>query len=181
MMRKEIVLSGTGGQGVILAGLILAEAAVSDGINATHNQSYGPEARGGASRAEVILSTEDIHFAEIDRPDILVALSQEACTKYGKTVRTEGLLIIDPYWVKKVDVPGVKIVEIPVTETALKLFNKDVAGNIIALCALNGYLGLVSEEAQRDAILLRVPASSREMNLKAMEAGFNLGKAVRET
>lgn len=179
-MRKEIVLSGTGGQGVILAGLILAEAAVSDGINATHNQSYGPEARGGASRAEVILSTEDIHFAEIDRPDILVALSQEAFAKYGKTVREGGLLVIDPYWVKKVDVAGAKIVEIPVTETALKLFNKDIAGNIIALSALNGMLGLVSEEAQREAVLLRVPPNSRDMNLSAMEAGFVLGRAVRD-
>lgn len=179
-MRKEIVLSGTGGQGVILAGLILAESAVADGINATHNQSYGPEARGGASRAEVILSTEEIHFAEIDQPDILVALSQEACTKYGKTVRPGGLLIIDPYWVKKADAPGVKIVEISVTETAMKLFGKDVAGNIIALSALNGLLGLVSKDAQRDAVMLRVPQSSREMNLKAMEAGFILGEAVRD-
>lgn len=179
MMRKEIVLSGTGGQGVILAGLILAEAAVAEGLNATHNQSYGPEARGGASRAEVILSTEDIHFAEIDQPDIMVALSQEACTKYAKTVRPGGLLIIDPYWVKKVDVTGVKVVEIPVTETAMKLFGKDVAGNIIALSALNGMLELVSEEAQREAVLLRVPPSSREMNLAAMEAGYNLGKAVK--
>ncbi len=179
-MRKEIVMSGTGGQGVILAGLILAEAAVADGLNATHNQSYGPEARGGASRSEVILSTEDIDYAEIDNPDILVALSQEACSKYAKTVRPGGVLVIDPYWVNTVDAPAINVVKIPVTETAFSNFQKDVAANIIALAALVAMLGLVSEDAAREAVLLRVPPSTREMNSKALEAGFALGKAVKQ-
>ena len=84
MARTEILLSGSGGQGLILAGIILAEAAVvHDGVNAIHNQSYGPEARGGACKSEVIISDEEIHFPEVGSPDILLAMTQLAADKYA--------------------------------------------------------------------------------------------------
>src|SRR6056297_1427968 len=96
MDRFEIRLSGAGGQGMILAGIIIAEAALhEEGLNVTQTQSYGPESRGGASRAEVVLSKEVIDFPKVINPDILVALTQKAYDKYSKDVKEDGIVIID--------------------------------------------------------------------------------------
>jgi len=96
MDRFEIRLSGAGGQGMILAGIIIAEAALyEEGLNVTQTQSYGPESRGGASRAEVVLSNEIIDFPKVIKPDILVSLTQEAYDKYNEDVKNEGIIIVD--------------------------------------------------------------------------------------
>jgi len=102
--RYEIRLSGAGGQGLILAGKILAEAAaIYENKNATQSQSYGPEARGGASRSEVIISDGDIDFPKASALDLLLCLTQEACDKYVGDLKTDGLLIVDSRFVK--DIP----------------------------------------------------------------------------
>ncbi|RLC89501.1 MAG: 2-oxoacid:ferredoxin oxidoreductase subunit gamma, partial [Chloroflexi bacterium] len=93
--RYEVRLAGTGGQGAILAGILLAEAAVRDGKNVVQTQSYGPEARGGASRAEVVISDGEIHYPKVLQADITLCMSQEACDRYGKRMRRGGLLILD--------------------------------------------------------------------------------------
>ena len=93
--RIEIRLSGSGGQGLILAGIILAEAAIIDGKNAVQTQSYGPEARGGASRSEVIISNGSIDYPKVSKSDILLALTEEAVIKYKGSLKEDGLLILD--------------------------------------------------------------------------------------
>src|SRR5665647_501001 len=98
---KQIVLTGTGGQGLILAGIILAEAAVLDGKQAIQTQSYGPEARGGASRAEVIISDEPIDYPKVQKADTLLAMSQEAFNKYGGSIGAEGILVVDTTFVRE--------------------------------------------------------------------------------
>src|SRR6056297_2335599 len=96
MYRYEIRLSGAGGQGMITAGIILAEAALhEENINVTQTQSYGPESRGGASRAEVVLSPENIDYPKVIQPDILVALTQEAFERYNSDVKGKGMIIVD--------------------------------------------------------------------------------------
>ncbi len=94
-MRTEMRLTGSGGQGLILAGIIFAEAALLDGNNSLQSQSYGPEARGGASKAEVIISKEEIDFPKVEMPDVLLSLTQVACDKYSGEIADDGILIVD--------------------------------------------------------------------------------------
>ena len=116
--RIEIRLVGEGGQGVILAGIILAEAAaIYDGLQVVQSQSYGPEARGGASKSEVIISDQEIDFPEVIHADLVIALSQEACDKYGQSLKDDGLLIVDTTQVTRVQ--AINAVKVPITRIAL--------------------------------------------------------------
>ncbi|MCL4440754.1 MAG: 2-oxoacid:acceptor oxidoreductase family protein [Firmicutes bacterium] len=175
MERHEIVLSGYGGQGVVLGGIILAEAAaVYDGLHATHNQSYGPEARGGASKSEVIISKGVIHYPEIEHPDILVALNQEAADKYGPDLKENGIFIVDsgcnPAKTKK----KVKFFILPMVGTAIKIAGSEMVTNIVALGALAAVTKVVSRGALEKAILSYVPKGTEELNLRAMNSGFEI-------
>ena len=125
-MRQEFRLSGTGGQGLILAGIILAEAALLDGKLAIQSQSYGPEARGGASKSEVIISDEAIHFPKVTKPGVLLAMShvllamsQDACDKYSHDLDKDSVLITDSLFVSKVPDFGGKVYELPITHSGL--------------------------------------------------------------
>ena len=100
-MKQELRLSGTGGQGLILAGIILAEAALLDGKLAIQSQSYGPEARGGSSKSEVLISEEAIHFPKVTEPNLLLAMSQEAANKYSTDLSPESILVTDSLFVSK--------------------------------------------------------------------------------
>ncbi len=177
-MRKEIVLSGYGGQGLVLAGIILAEAAVIyEGKNATHNQSYGPEARGGASRSEIIISDEEINYPEIERPDILLAMTQDALDKYGESVKEGGLIIIDTLYIKEVKPRSdVEIYELPITEISIRETGKPLSANIVALGVLVSLTGIVKRESLEAAMLNRVPPATRDLNLKALRAAFDIFK-----
>ncbi|MBC7330853.1 MAG: 2-oxoacid:acceptor oxidoreductase family protein [Synergistetes bacterium] len=174
-MRKEILLSGYGGQGLVLAGIILAEAAVLyEGMNATHNQSYGPEARGGASRSEVIISDEEINYPEIDNPDILLAMTQDAMDKYGGKVKEDGVIIVDTLYVKDLS-PGrgvKKIYEFPITQISIEETGKSLSANIVALGLIVEATGVVKRESLEKAVLKRVPPNTRETNLRALKAAF---------
>jgi len=118
--RYEVRLSGSGGQGLILVGKVLAEAAaIYDGLNATQSQSYGPEARGGASRSEVIISDGDIDYPKAENIDILLALTQEACDKYIIDLKEGGVLLIDSQMVTKIPEGNFKIVSIPIIQSAV--------------------------------------------------------------
>ncbi|MGI6686024.1 MAG: 2-oxoacid:acceptor oxidoreductase family protein [Bacillota bacterium] len=175
--RWEIRLSGTGGQGLILAGIILAEAGIIDGFNAVQSQSYGPEARGGASKAEVIISDEEINYPKIGHAEILLAMSQKAYDKYSPQVKEGATVIIDSTLVKNVEeVENQKIYRIPITEMAKKETGREMTANIVALGVIAGITKVVSEEALKEAVLDRIPAGTEEMNIKALSAGLKAGK-----
>lgn len=174
-MRKEIRIGGFGGQGIVLAGVILGKAAsVYSDYYAVQTQSYGPEARGGASRSEVVVSDEPIGFPGAMEPDVLVAMSQPAFDKYVKDVKKDALVVVDPSLV--IDTGEVKTVKIEFTALAEDLGRKIVA-NIIMLGSLVKLTGVVSEEALQKAVFDSVPPRTIELNRKALQAGF---KAAEE-
>ncbi|MTI71496.1 MAG: 2-oxoacid:ferredoxin oxidoreductase subunit gamma [Firmicutes bacterium] len=171
--NKEIRLTGSGGQGLILGGIILAEAALLDDLNAVQTQSYGPEARGGASKAEVIISNDDINYPKVRQCDLLLTLTNVACDKYISTLKEGGTLIID----SNVDLPDRKdidIVQLPIMDTATKDIGTSLVANIVALGALNAKAKVVSKESLKEAILSRVPRGTEEVNSKAYEKGIFL-------
>jgi 2-oxoglutarate ferredoxin oxidoreductase subunit gamma len=175
--RTEIRLAGEGGQGMILAGIILAEAAaIYDGKQATQTQSYGPEARGGASRSEVVISDGEIDHPEVLSPDIVVALSQEAYRKFAKSVKTGGLLIVDEDRVQTSD--DFNGVRIPVVRIAHETTGRAITANTVALGVLVGLANVVSRDAIEKAVTARAPKGTEEMNRKALQAGFVAAERV---
>lgn len=179
MDRYEIRLSGSGGQGLILAGKIIAEAAaIYDGRNAVQTQSYGPEARGGASKAEVVISDGEIDYPKAIELDLLLSLTQESCDKYSADLKKEGILIVDSGMVKELPKGEYRVYSAPVTEIAVERVGKAVVTNIVALGILTRISGVVSKESMRKAILARVPKGTEELNMKAFEEGFDEGEKL---
>ena len=175
-MKKELRLSGTGGQGLILAGIILAEAALLDGKLAIQSQSYGPEARGGASKSEVIISDKAIHFPKVTNPGLPLAMIQEAAQKYSHDLTSAGILVTDSLFVKTLPAHTGKVYELPITHTAKEVLGKALFANIIALGAIVQLTGIVSEESIIKAVLNRVPKGTEEINKKAIKLGMELVK-----
>jgi 2-oxoglutarate ferredoxin oxidoreductase subunit gamma len=176
--RFEIRLSGAGGQGLILIGKILAEAAaIYDSKNATQSQSYGPEARGGASRSEVIISEEDIDYPKATHIDVLLAMTQEAVDKYAVDMKKNGIIIVDSGFVKNVPEGEFKVYSFPITQFAEEQIGKKIVANIIALGAIERLSRIVSEEALINAIRARVPKGTEELNIKAFKFGQELIKS----
>lgn len=176
----ELRLSGSGGQGLILAGIILAEAAINEGKNVVQTQSYGPEARGGASKAEVIISSEEIDYPKVSRPDVLLAMTQEACDKYRRDLRPDSLLLVDSTHVDDVPAASTRVVSLPITRVAREELGKEMAANIVALGALAQLTGVVSREALISAVLARVPKGTESLNQRAFEAGWSLAQKAQQ-
>jgi len=175
--RTEIRLAGKGGQGMILAGIILAEAAaIYDGKQVTQTQSYGPEARGGASKSEVVIADGEIDHPEVMSADVLVALSQEAFNKYAPGFKPGGLLIVDSDQVFNAPESAVKI---PISWLAVEKTGKEITANTVALGVLVGLTGVVSLQALEKAVAARAPRGTEEMNRKALEAGFATAGEVK--
>jgi 2-oxoglutarate ferredoxin oxidoreductase subunit gamma len=169
--RMEIRLAGEGGQGMILAGIILAEAAaIYDNKNATQTQSYGPEARGGASKAEVVISQGEIDHPEVIIADVLVAMSQEACDKYAGNLKKDGILIVDQERVGRV--PSSRAIKVPITRLAEESSGKSITANVVALGVLVGLTNVVSRQAIIQAVAARAPKGTEEMNRAALTAGL---------
>lgn len=175
--RCEIRLSGSGGQGIILAGIILAEAAVLDGRNVVQTQSYGPEARGGASKAEIIISTGEIDYPKVVVPDVLLAMTQEAYNRYGDCLRKGYPLIIDSTLVQEIGTVTGPVYAIPITGLAREKLAKEMSANIVALGALVGLTHVVTWENLLKATLSRVPKETAALNQKALELGREAAKA----
>jgi 2-oxoglutarate ferredoxin oxidoreductase subunit gamma len=176
--RTEIRLAGEGGQGMILAGIILAEAAaIYDGKLAVQTQSYGPEARGGASKSEVVIADGEIDHPEVLDADVVVTLSQEAYDKYAGSVKPGGLVIVDEDEVKSILAPGV--IKIPISWLALHATGKPITANTVALGVLVGLTGVVSRGAIEKAVTARAPRGTEEMNRQALEAGFAAAEQVQ--
>jgi 2-oxoglutarate ferredoxin oxidoreductase subunit gamma len=174
--RYEIRLAGTGGQGAILAGILLAEAAVRDGKNVVQTQSYGPEARGGASRAEVMISEGEIHYPKVTNADITLCMGQEACDRYGSQMRKDGLLILDSDHVARA--PTTRAVHAPLTSMAREVAGRAIVANVVGLGVLVGLTGIVSREALEAAVRGRAPRGTEELNLKALAAGFDAARRI---
>jgi 2-oxoglutarate ferredoxin oxidoreductase subunit gamma len=177
--RTEVRLAGEGGQGMILAGIILAEAAtIYGGQNAVQSQSYGPEARGGASKSEVVISSGEIDHPEVLQPDVVVALSQEAFRKFASSVKPDGLLIVDADKVDSTSAP--QAIRLPITKMAFDTTGKIITANTVALGVLVGLTGVVTRQALEKAIIARAPRGTEEMNHKALEAGFTAAEKVKK-
>jgi len=175
--RYEIRLSGEGGQGLVLAGKIFAEAAIIyDDKNATQSQSYGPEARGGASRSEVIISDEDIDYPKAVHLDLLLALTDEACKKYSKDLKENAILLIDSKAVTHIPKGNFRVFKVPIFELAREKIGKVIVANIIALGIITELSKVVSINAVEAAILSRVPKGTEKLNLEAFRLGLEVGK-----
>jgi 2-oxoglutarate ferredoxin oxidoreductase subunit gamma len=169
----QIRLSGSGGQGLITAGVILAEAALLDGKNVVQTQSYGPEARLGASKSEVIISKEKIAYPQVMNPDILLCLSQDSFDKYFSQTDAEAVIIVDSDYVECGSATDKRIYALPITKRAIALGSKVVA-NVVALGVMNALADLVASTSLRKAVVKRVPQRFRALNEKALEAGEEL-------
>jgi len=178
-MRYEIRLAGGGGQGVILAGLILAEAGVFEKHHVVHTQNYGPEARGGTSISEVIFSDAEIDYPKTLCLDILVALGQKACDKNLPDVKPEGLVIVDSDLVKKV--LWRKVVRVPISRRAQKKFNDPKVANMLALGTLVPFCPWVSARCLSKAIKMRTPAGITQLNLAAFQEGLKLARRLKKS
>ena len=177
--RYEVRLSGEGGQGLVLAGKILAEAAaIYDDRNATQSQSYGPEARGGASKSEVIISDGEIDYPKAENLDLLLALTQEALDKYHRELREGGWMVVDSDAVSRMPEGNWRVVKVPLTRLAREKLGKAVVANIIALGVIVRLSKAVSEQGAEQAILARVPRGTEELNRQAYRLGLTVAEGL---
>lgn len=180
-MLKEIRIAGFGGQGVILSANILGRAAaLFEGGYATMTQNYGPEARGGAASAALILSDEPILYPYLTHPDVLVVMSQEAYTRFGPELRENGILIVEEDLVRLDGLSGTpRVYSIPATRIAEELGKKMVL-NVVMVGFLVAVAEVVSREAARQAVAAAVPARFRDLNLAAFDRGYDYGRQLLE-
>jgi len=178
--RYDIRLSGSGGQGLILMGIILAEAVgIYDGKYVAQTQSYGPEARGGSSKAEVVVSDAEIDYPKAMKLDLLVCLTQKSCDEYYMDLKPEGILVVDSTLVTQVPTP--RAFRIPFTRIAREKLGKEMAANIVALGAISKLTTVVSPKALEQALLARVPRGTEKLNRDALKAGMSAAKkALRD-
>ena len=174
MERMEIRLAGKGGQGVILASIILAEAAVNAGKYACQTQSYGPEARGGACKAETIISDKKISYPEITSPDFVMALTQKAADKYVTGLKEGAVVLLDSRITLPKEADKYRIIQLPILDTAEKEIGRAQTANIIAVGAINSIFHICTNEQLFEAARKRIPAGTEELNLKALLAGEKL-------
>lgn len=173
--RAEIRLSGTGGQGIILGGILLAESAVLDGKEVVQTQSYGPEARGGASKAEVIISDKKILYPKVVIPEFLLIMSAEAARLYANNVSKDGLIVVDETTVHDLPAVEARVLWVPLTELAKEKLGNEMTANVLAIGTLAAAGDLVSKDALEKAIRMRLPKVAA-LNLEALRLGWELGK-----
>jgi 2-oxoglutarate ferredoxin oxidoreductase subunit gamma len=177
MERVRMVFSGSGGQGVITAAIILAETAVLyEGLEATQSQSYGPEARGGATRTDIIIAETQIRFPKVIQPNILVCLTQEAYNKFYSIIRPGGLLITDARYVKTERKVDARQLELPMYDTVMEKIGKPIVFNICMLGTLIGLTDMVKPDSLMKVLENRIPSHFLEMNREAVNLGITLGK-----
>jgi 2-oxoglutarate ferredoxin oxidoreductase subunit gamma len=175
--RMEIRFCGSGGQGIIMAAIVLAEAAgVYDGKYVCQTQSYGPEARGGTCKADVVISSREIDYPKASRPSLLLAMNQASCNTYFLDLEPAGLLIVDNTLVK--NVPTGRVAAIPFTKIARQKIGKELASNMVALGAFGHLCNAVSMESLESALADRVPEGTKDINLRALRAGMEAAKKL---
>lgn len=180
MSRTRIVFSGSGGQGVITAAIILAEAAVIyEGMNATQSQSYGAAARGGATRSDIILSDDVINFPGVTQPNILICLTQGAYTNFSPIIRPGGTLLTDSRFVRTTRKVDAKQIELPIYESVIEQIGKPIVFNICVLGSLLGLKPLVKTESLLAVVKDRVPADFIGLNTDAFNLGLEIGRTYK--
>jgi 2-oxoglutarate ferredoxin oxidoreductase subunit gamma len=180
MSATEIKFGGFGGQGVILAGIIIGRAAsIYDSKFATLTQSFGPEARGSACSAQVIVSKDKILYPYVTKPEILLVMSQEACNKFLPETTDDATVIIEQDLVKPIGLkPGMKLFGIPATRLAEELGRKMIL-NIVMVGFFTSVTNIVDYEAAREAVKASVPQGTEDMNLKAFDRGYQYGLSLK--
>jgi len=177
--RYEIRLSGSGGQGLILMGIILAEAiGIYDGKYVAQTQSYGPEARGGSSKSEVIVSDEEIDYPKVMSLDLLLVMNQKSCDEFYPDLKSDGILIVDSTFVTQI--PSPKAFQVPFTHIAREKLKREVVATLLLLGALSQLTPIVSAKAIESAVLARVPKGTEKLNREALRAGMNAAKTREE-
>ncbi len=180
MERCRLVFSGSGGQGVITASIIFAEAAVLyENLNAIQSQAYGPAARGGAARSDVIISEELIDYPKVDQPNVLVCLTQEAYNKYNPIIRPGGILVTDTRYVK----PNLKVdashKELPMYRTVMDKIGKKIVFNICMLGAVISLTELIEPKCIMQVLETRLPKEFLNMNKQALDIGMKLAANLK--
>ena len=178
--RLRLVFSGSGGQGVITAAIILAKAAVIyEGKNATQSQSYGAAARGGATRSDVLIADSEVLFPKVIQPNILISLTQESYNKFAPILRPGGLLLMDSRYVTMEKKVAARHVALPMFDTVMKEVGKPIVFNICMLGTLIGLSGLVKPESILSVLETTIPKDFMDMNKKALELGIQMGQAAQ--
>lgn len=168
--RYEMRFGGAGGQGIILAAVIFAEAAgIYEGYHVCQTQSYGPEARGGRSRAEIVISHGEIDYPKVIGMDLFLAMNQTALDAYFFDCKPEGILLADATWVEQV--PTSRALVLPFTAIARDQLGNELVANMVALGAVGAVCGMVSLVSLEKAVASRVPAKFKELNIRALHAG----------
>ena len=177
MSKMELRLAGSGGQGVILASVILAEAAVQSGKYTAQSQSYGPEARGGACKAETLISDAPIGFTKVQQPTFLMALTQKALDTYTVSLPENCLVLVDESLTVPEILNGHRVLCLPILRTAKEKVGRAQTANVLAVGCINALLGITDMETLKKATLLHVPHGTEEINLKALSEGVKLASA----
>ncbi|MBC8421083.1 MAG: 2-oxoacid:acceptor oxidoreductase family protein [Desulfobacterales bacterium] len=175
METRRIIFSGSGGQGIITAAIILAEAAViHEDLNAVQTQAYGPEARGGATRADVIISDTPIYYPKVDHPNLVICLTQAAYNRFSGLIRPGGLLLSDSHYVRQDPRVDARQVELGMYEAVMNDIGKPIVFNICVLGALIGLTGLVRAESIQSVLETKIPADFVEINRRALQTGLGM-------
>ncbi|MCL4534745.1 MAG: 2-oxoacid:acceptor oxidoreductase family protein [Bacteroidetes bacterium] len=181
--RTEVRISGFGGQGIVLAGVILARAAaIHNEMEATQTNSHGAESRGGACVSDVVLSPERIDYPMCLQPDVLVCMSPESATRYVPSMKDGGILVVDEDLVP--EIPAGKysrVLKVPATRVANEDLKKRVVANVVMLGALLGIDPLVTRESMEKAVLDSTPKGTEDLNMAALRRGFELGASAKAT
>ena len=180
MERCRMVFSGSGGQGVITASIILAEAAVLyENLNAVQSQSYGAAARGGATRSDVIISDSTIDYPKVIQPNVLVCLTQNAYNKFYEIIRPGGLLITDSRYVKTQKKVDALQRELPMYENVMEKIGKPIVFNICMLGSVIRMTELLTPESIMKVLETRIPPDFLDMNRQALDLGLALGEQFK--
>jgi 2-oxoglutarate ferredoxin oxidoreductase subunit gamma len=178
-MRYEIRLAGRGGQGLVLAGLILGEAALRSDRSVAMSQSYAPRVRGGVSLSEVVIDEEEIVYPKVTSPDLLLVMSQEALEEHGSQLRPGGTVIIDSSEVEGEPQVEGRVIMVPITRLARERLGA-VAANMVALGVLGGATGIVAKEELIEALRAHAPKGTERLNKEALELGWEEGEGAKE-
>ncbi|MDR1650455.1 MAG: 2-oxoacid:acceptor oxidoreductase family protein [Synergistaceae bacterium] len=179
--RYEIRIAGSGGQGVILAAVIIGQSAalMEEGLNAVQTQAYGPEARGGASKSEVVIAHGEIDYPKAAGPNLQVILTQKACDEYSHDTAEGGIVILDDFFVREDPDVNADIYRLPIVKTARDVLGREIVTNMVALGTVARILeikGLLKPDSIRNTIIASVPKGTEELNSKAFDEGYRIMK-----
>ncbi len=179
--RFEMRFAGSGGQGVILCSIILAEAAFLAGKRVAQSQSYGPEARGGLCRAELVIDEREITYPKVTQPNFLLTLTQASLDKFGANTAEDALILIDKSLLEPDDLGSYNVVALPILHTASRVVGKPMTANIVAAGAINELAAIAPEEALREAVKMHIPKGTEQINMLALSEGMKLGASAKWT